>query len=155
MITDKKITEVLESEFDDETTAAVVGCPPPTVKRVRRLAKKIKQQEPGYLPDCASFESVIGWATMVNEEFIFQQGFCVDCTPEHRRKMEAQGKCNHPEVEFYWWAVDEEEGGGYELRGYRDTKGANGITPVTEEEAAGPLPMFTCCIPYRREEDEQ
>ena len=30
----------------------------------------------------------------------FEVGFCTDCTPEYKARMQAQRRCDHPEIQF-------------------------------------------------------
>ncbi len=46
-----------------------------------------------------------------------KHGFCVDCTPEYKQRMEEEERCEHKDVEFMW-VVDRKDG-SLDLQGRR------------------------------------
>jgi hypothetical protein len=36
-------------------------------------------------------------------------GYCLDCTPEHKAKMMREGRCEHPETRFVVWVSRQKE----------------------------------------------
>lgn len=34
----------------------------------------------------------------------FDSSYCLDCTPEYKSQMLAEGRCNHPETRFVIWS---------------------------------------------------
>ena len=49
-------------------------------------------------PACATAEEYENWKRAAKG--FLPAGFCTDCCPEHRDRMIAEGRCEHPTVQF-------------------------------------------------------
>lgn len=52
-------------------------------------------------PKCATLKQYVGWRNLARvTRGTTEAGFCTDCTAKYQASMMAQGRCQHPEVQF-------------------------------------------------------